>query len=81
MKKLFFAVLMAAISIPAIGQQQARCKATTQGKTQCKRDAVVNGHCKQHDPNKEHCAGTTKAGKPCKLSPQKDSKFCHLHKK
>ena len=26
------------------------------------------------------CAGTTKAGKRCRLSPQKTSRFCHIHK-
>jgi len=78
MKSLLIAIaLLASTSLAA---QTAQCKATTKAGTQCTRKAKADGFCTLHNPATIHCAGKTKAGKPCGRLPMTGSKYCFTHK-
>lgn len=78
MKKVIIAACLMAASLAAIAQT-SKCIAFTKKGTQCTRNAVVNGYCKQHNPQATRCKGKKQDGTPCNLIPKAGSEYCHFH--
>lgn len=80
-KLLLITALLASTFAMSQTTQKVQCKAITAKGTQCKRMAVINGYCRQHDPSAKRCSATTKAGKPCRNLAIKGSDKCSVHLK
>lgn len=79
MKRAILTAIIFAATFTAVGQEKARCKATTKAGAPCKMAPQLNGFCNIHNPAAPRCGAEKKTGGKCRMAVDSAGIKCRYH--